>query len=140
VPEWVAGEGGRFVVTASAAGLLTALGAAPYSVTKHGAVAFAEWLSATYRHRGVVVHAICTQGVQTPMLEQTGAARDLLVADGALTPAQVADATWQALQDGHFLVLPHPEAGEYYRNRVTDTDLWLGGMNTLQRRMESKES
>lgn len=140
VPEWLERGGGRFVVTASAAGLLTALDAPAYSVTKHGAVAFAEWLSATYRHRGVVVQAICPQGVQTAMLEQTGAARDVIAADGALTPEQVADITWQALQDDRFLVLPHPEAAQYYRHRANDTDRWLASMNRLQQDIEAKEA
>lgn len=140
VPDWLERGGGRFVVTASAAGLLTALGTASYSVTKHGAVAFAEWLSATYRHRGIVVQAICPQGVQTAMLEQTGPARDIIAADGALTPEQVAEVTWQALQDDRFLILPHPEAAGYYRQRADDTDRWLGGMNKLQRYLESKEA
>ncbi|MCD2114917.1 SDR family oxidoreductase [Rhodococcus rhodochrous] len=139
VPEWLEGGGGRFVVTASAAGLLTALGTAPYSVTKHGAVAFAEWLSATYRHRGIVVQAICPQGVQTDMLAPPGPMRDILVGDGALTPEDVAEVTWQALQDDRFLILPQPEAGDYYRKRATDTDRWLGGMNKLQRYLENAE-
>ncbi|NLG48165.1 SDR family oxidoreductase, partial [Gordonia sp. (in: high G+C Gram-positive bacteria)] len=85
VPEWIERGGGRFVVTASAAGLLTMLDAPAYSVTKHGAVAFAEWLSATYRHRGVVVQAVCPQGVQTRMLQQSGPLEELLSRDSALT-------------------------------------------------------
>ena len=125
-------------MTASAAGLLTALGAATYSVTKHGAVAFAEWLSATYRHRGIVVQAICPQGVQTDMLAETGPMRTLLVSDGALTPEDVAEVTWQGLQDDRFLILPHPEVAGYYRNRATDTDRWLGGMSKLQSLLESE--
>ena len=132
VPRWLEHGGGRFVVTASAAGLLTALGTATYSVTKHSAVAFAEWLSATYRHRGIVVQAICPQGVQTDMLAATGPMRNMLATD-AVTPEVVADVTWQALQDDRFLILPHGEAAEYYRQRATDPDRWLGGMNKLQR-------
>lgn len=139
LPEWLERGAGRFVVTASAAGLLTALSSPSYSVTKHGAVAFAEWLSATYRHRGIVVQAICPQGVQTAMLEETGAAREIIASDGALTPAQVADVTWDALQDDRFLILPHPETAAYYRDRATDTDRWLAGMNRLQRWLESQE-
>ena len=138
VPEWLERGGGRFVVTASAAGLLSAHGTATYSVTKHAAVAFAEWLSLTYRHRGIVVQAICPQGVQTDMLAATGPMRKILVNDGALTPEDVAETTWQALQDDRFLILPHPEAGEYFRNRANDTDRWLGGMNKLQRYLESE--
>ena len=136
VPDWLARGRGRFVVTASAAGLLTALGAATYSVTKHGAVAFAEWLSATYRHRGIVVQAICPQGVLTGMLADAGPMRGALATD-AVTPEAVADATWQALQDDRFLILPQPEVGEYYRRRATDTDRWLAGMNKMQRHLES---
>ncbi|GAA3566960.1 SDR family oxidoreductase [Amycolatopsis ultiminotia] len=140
VPGWLARGGGRFVVTASAAGLLTALGTAPYSVTKHGAVAFAEWLSATYRHRGIVVQAICPQGVRTGMLAPPGPMRDILAGDGVLTPGDVAETTWRALQDDRFLILPQPEAGEYYRRRAGDPDRWLGGMNALQRLLENTHS
>lgn len=138
VPDWLERGGGRFVVTASAAGLLTALGTATYSVTKHGAVAFAEWLSATYRHRGIVVQAICPQGVETNMLAETGPMRTILVSDGALTADDVAETTWQGLQDDRFLILPHPTAGEYYRFRATETDSWLRGMNKLQRFLDSE--
>jgi NAD(P)-dependent dehydrogenase (short-subunit alcohol dehydrogenase family) len=138
VPEWVERGSGRFVVTASAAGLLTMLGNPTYSVTKHAAVAFAEWLSATYRHRGVVAQAICPQGVRTRMLDDAGPLRELLSHDTALAPEDVAEAVWQALQDDRFLVLPHPEVGDYYRNRATQTDRWLAGMNKLQRRLEEQ--
>jgi NAD(P)-dependent dehydrogenase (short-subunit alcohol dehydrogenase family) len=139
VPEWLERGGGRFVVTASAAGLLTALDTAPYSVTKHATVAFAEWLSATYRHSGIVVQAICPQAVQTGLLP-SGPMRSILGGDGALTPAEVAEVTWHALQDDRFLILPHPEVGDYYRNRATDTDRWLRGMNKLQRSLENAKS
>src|SRR3954449_12375013 len=96
VPRWLEDrKGGRFVVTASAAGLLTMIGAAPYSVTKHAAIGFAEWLSVTYGHRGIAVQAICPQGVQTRMLEQAGPLKDLLTRDAALSPEDVAEA-WVA--------------------------------------------
>jgi len=140
VPEWLERGGGRFVVTASAAGLLTSLDAAPYAVTKHGAVAFAEWLTATYRHRGIVVQAICPQGVLTDMLAATGSMRTILVGDGALTPEEVAEVTWQGLQDNRFLILPHPEVSDYYRHRATDPDRWLVGMNKLQRSLENGQA
>ena len=140
VPEWVERGAGRFVVTASAAGLLTMLGSPTYSVSKHAAVAFAEWLSATYRHRGVVVQVICPQGVKTRMLEDAGPLQGLLSHDTALAPEDVAEATWQALQDNRFLVLPHPEVAGYYANRATGTDRWLAGMNKLQRRLEEQEA
>jgi len=138
VPEWAERGSGRFVVTASAAGLLTMLGSPTYSVSKHAAVAFAEWLSATYRHRGVVVQAICPQGVKTRMLADAGALKDVLSHDTALEPEDVAEAMWQALQDDRFLVLPHPEVGDYYAVRATQTDRWLNGMNKLQRRVDEQ--
>jgi NAD(P)-dependent dehydrogenase (short-subunit alcohol dehydrogenase family) len=137
VPQWLAdGRGGRFVVTASAAGLLTMIGAAPYSVTKHAAVGFAEWLSVTYGGRGVTVQAICPQGVQTRMLEQAGPLKDLLSHDEALTPEQVADAWVASLDDDRFLVLPHPEVAGYYAARAADPDRWLAGMRRLQAKLD----
>ncbi len=139
VPEWAQRGSGRFVVTASAAGLLTMLGSPTYSVSKHAAIAFAEWLSVTYRHRGVVVRAICPQGVKTRMLAEAGALKDVLSHDSALEPEDVAEAMWQALQDDRFLVLPHPEVGDYYAVRATQTDRWLHGMNKLQRRVDEHE-
>jgi NAD(P)-dependent dehydrogenase (short-subunit alcohol dehydrogenase family) len=138
VPDWVQRGSGRFVVTASAAGLLTMLGSATYSVSKHAAVAFAEWLSATYRHRGLVVQAICPQGVRTRMLEEAGGLQDLLSHDQALAPEDVAEAAMQGLADDRFLILPHPEVRDYYAGRAADTDRWLAGMNKLQRRLESQ--
>jgi NAD(P)-dependent dehydrogenase (short-subunit alcohol dehydrogenase family) len=136
VPTWLETGGGRFVVTASAAGLLTMIGSAPYSVTKHAAVGFAEWLSVTYGHRGVAVHAICPQGVRTQMLDDAGPLQDLLSRDSALEPEQVADAFVAALADDRFLVLPHPEVAGYYAARATDTDRWLAGMRRLQRKLD----
>lgn len=142
VPGWLAraeetgGTGGRFVVTASAAGLLTMLGSAPYSVTKHAAVGFAEWLSATYGHRGVAVQALCPQGVRTAMLENAGPLTGLLSRDSALEPADVADAWVRALDEQRFLVLPHPEVADYYAARATDTDRWLAGMQRLQAKLD----
>ena len=133
VPGWLGdGGGGRFVVTASAAGLLTMIGDASYSVTKHGAVAFAEWLSATYRDRGVVVQALCPQGVRTAMIEDVGAVAPLLDNEGTLEPEQVAEVLWQAFGDDSFLVLPHPEVAQFYAARAADPDRWLGQMNGLQ--------
>ena len=137
VPRWLEdGRGGRFVVTASAAGLLTMIGSAPYSVSKHAAVGFAEWLSVTYGARGVDVHAICPQGVRTQMLEEAGPLQELLSRDSALEPDDVAEAFVRALDDGHFLVLPHPEVAGYYAARATDTDQWLAGMQRLQRKVD----
>jgi NAD(P)-dependent dehydrogenase (short-subunit alcohol dehydrogenase family) len=137
VPRWLGTGGGRFVVTASAAGLLTMLGSAPYSVSKHGAVAFAEWLRATYGHRGIVVQAICPQGVRTRMLDEAGPLRELLSRDRALEPEEVADVVWEALRGDRFLVLPHPEVAGYYRARAADPDGWLAGMGRLQAKLDA---
>ena len=136
VPTWLKEGGGRYVVTASAAGLLTMLGNAPYSVTKHGAVAFAEWLSATYGHRGITVQVICPQGVKTRMLDNAGPLQELLSRDVALEPRQVAQAVWEGLQDDRFLVLPHQQVQGYYEYRATNPDGWLAGMRKLQRRLD----
>ena len=138
LPGWLARGSGTFVVTASAAGLLTMLGAAPYSVTKHAAVGFAEWLAATYAHRGLSVHCVCPQGVRTNMLAGSGRAGEVVLAGAAIEPEQVAEALTAALADGNFLVLPHPEVHGYYVNRATDTDRWLRGMSRLQQRIEAQ--
>lgn len=137
VPGWVERGSGRLVVTASAAGLLTMLGDAPYSVSKHAAVALVEWLNATYRHRGVVAQAVCPQGVQTRLLEQSGPLAGVLSRDTALAPEQVADAVWRGLQTREALILPHPEVRDYYIRRATDTDAWLDGMNRLEQKLEA---
>lgn len=137
LPDWLERGGGRFVSTVSAAGLLTMIGAAPYSVTKHGAYAFAEWLSLTYRHRGVKVHAICPQGVRTDMLAATGSAGDLVLAPTAIEPAAVADALFTGIEEDRFLILPHPEVAAYYEARAARPDRWLTGMNHIQQKWEA---
>jgi NAD(P)-dependent dehydrogenase (short-subunit alcohol dehydrogenase family) len=136
LPGWLDRGAGTFVVTASAAGLLTMLGGAPYSATKHAAVGFAEWLAATYAHRGLTVHCVCPQGVRTQMLAGSGQAGDVVLAASAIEPEQVADALAAALDSGTFLVLPHPEVHDYYVHRATDTDRWLRGMSKLQQQIE----
>ncbi|MFC5718638.1 SDR family NAD(P)-dependent oxidoreductase [Streptomyces gamaensis] len=136
LPGWLERGSGRFVATVSAAGLLTMIGSAPYSVSKHAALAFAEWLSLTYRHCGIDVHAICPQGVRTDMLRGTGPAGDLVLVPTAIEPAQVADALFEGMAAGRFLILPHPEVADYYAARATDPDRWLRGMNNLQRKLE----
>ncbi|MFF0414641.1 SDR family oxidoreductase [Kitasatospora sp. NPDC004745] len=140
LPRWLERGEGRFLATVSAAGLLTMLGSAPYAVSKHGALAFAEWLSATYRHRGVRVHALCPQGVRTDMLASTGAVGEALLAPTALEAEEVAAATLAALAEDRFLVLPHPEVADYYRARATDPDRWITAMNRLQQGLEESEA
>ncbi|MFF4212337.1 SDR family oxidoreductase [Streptomyces sp. NPDC001796] len=137
LPAWLERGAGRFVSTVSAAGLLTMIGAAPYSVTKHGAYAFAEWLSLTYRHRGLKVHAICPQGVRTDMLTASGTAGELVLAPTAIDPEDVADALFKGIEEDRFLILPHPEAAAYYQARATDPDRWLTSMNHIQQKWEA---
>ncbi len=137
LPDWLGRGRGRFVATVSAAGLLTMVGSAPYSVSKHAALAFAEWLAVTYRHRGVAVHAVCPQGVRTDMLRGTGSAGDLVLAPTAIEPEEVADALVEAMAQDRFLVLPHAETAGHYAARATDNERWLGGMNHLQQKLEA---
>ncbi|MFC4610723.1 SDR family oxidoreductase [Streptomyces maoxianensis] len=136
LPDWLERGSGRFVSTVSAAGLLTMVGAAPYSVSKHGAYAFAEWLSLTYRHRGLKVHAICPQGVRTDMLTAAGSAGELVLAPTAIEPEDVADALFEGIAADRFLILPHPEVAGYYEARAATPDRWLAGMNHLQQKWE----
>jgi NAD(P)-dependent dehydrogenase (short-subunit alcohol dehydrogenase family) len=140
LPDWLARGSGRFVSTVSAAGLLTMVGAAPYSVTKHAAYSFAEWLSLTYRHRGIKVHAICPQGVRTDMLTSAGSAGELVLAPGAIEPEDVAAALMAGMAEDRFLILPHPEVAEYYRARATEPDRWLAGMNRLHQKWEGMQA
>lgn len=135
LPAWLERGRGHLLVTASAAGLLTMLGSAPYAVSKHAAVAFAEWLRATYAHRGIVVQALCPQGVRTPMLEAAGEVGRALLGPDAVDVAVVGDAVLEALQDGRFLVLPHPEVQGYVEAKAADPDAWLAAMNRLQQRL-----
>lgn len=136
LPAWLARGRGHFLATVSAAGLLTTLGSAPYSVTKHGALAFAEWLLVTYKHRGISVQALCPQGVRTRMLDSVGPAGALMLAS-ALTPEFVADVVTDALGGDQFLILPHPEVAQYYATRAADNEHWIAGMNKLQRKLEA---
>lgn len=139
LPRWLdSGTPKRLVITVSAAGLLTLLGSAPYAVTKHAALAYAEWLRVTYGHRGLIVQALCPQGVNTDMLRRDGdSASKALLTAGALEPSAVADVVAQALDGESFLILPHPEVAEFYRRRAADPDRWLGGMNKMQREFEA---
>ena len=139
LPDWLERGRGCFVVTASAAGLLTMLGSATYSATKHAAEAYAEWLAATYAHRGLTVHCICPQGVRTSMLAASGQAGQVVLKDAAIEPEQVAEALLAGMAAGQFLILPHPEVRGYYELRASDTDKWLRGMSRMQQRIEEVE-
>jgi NAD(P)-dependent dehydrogenase (short-subunit alcohol dehydrogenase family) len=128
IPEMVQRGEGYFLVTASAAGLLNIVESAPYGVTKHAAVAVAEWLRIAYGRKGVRVSCLCPQSVQTDMTRDgTGSAG----INGVLTPEQVADVVLQTMRDERFLALPHPEVAKYFLNKGQDYDRWLGGMQKL---------
>jgi NAD(P)-dependent dehydrogenase (short-subunit alcohol dehydrogenase family) len=133
VPRMLERGGGYLLNTASAAGLLTQIGAAPYAVTKHAAVAFAEWLSITYGDRGLKVSVLCPQAVRTGMTAGTESG-GVAGVDGMLEPEAVADAVVAGLAAERFLILPHPEVAEYFRRKATDYDRWLAGMRRLQAR------
>jgi NAD(P)-dependent dehydrogenase (short-subunit alcohol dehydrogenase family) len=140
LPGWLERGSGYFVATASAAGLLTQIGAAPYSVTKHAAVAFAEWLSITYGDRGVRVSCLCPMGVKTPLLmggldmegDEGVGARVVQAAGNILEPDQVAGDVVDAMREERFLILPHPEVLKFMQNKTGDYERWLAGMRKLQ--------
>lgn len=139
IGPWVERGRGHLLATVSAAGLLTHLESAPYSVSKHGALAFAEWLSATYGDKGLTVQVICPMGVRTAMYEKSDAAAKAALAPEVLEPEQVADAVMAGLADGRFLILPHAEVREHYAARAADTDRWLRGMRKLRRRIDEAD-
>ena len=132
LPGMLARGQGYLLQTASAAGLLTQLGSAPYSVTKHAAVAFAEWLSITHSAAGVKVSCLCPQGVRTDMLDlATGGIAEHL-RETALDPEDVAESVIAGLATEQFLILPHAEVAEYFRHKANDYERWLRGMRRLQ--------
>jgi NAD(P)-dependent dehydrogenase (short-subunit alcohol dehydrogenase family) len=132
VPGWLARGDGYFLSTASAAGLLTNLKAAQYSVTKHAAVAFAEWLAITYGDQGIKVSCLCPMGVKTPLLDSADEFHALLD-PLAIEPAEVAEAVVAGLSAERFLILPHLEVSQFFQNKAGDYDRWIGGMKKLQR-------
>ena len=149
LPGMLARGEGYLVITASAAGLLTQLGSAPYAVTKHAAVAFAEWISITYGDRGIRVSALCPQAFSsnlmatsrreagTSALPETGAGGGSAQAavDGVLTSEQVAQCALDGIATEQFLMLPHPDVATYEQRRTADRDRWIRGMRRMQARL-----
>jgi len=142
LPGMLAQGSGYILTTASAAGLLTNLGAAPYAVTKHAAVALAEWLAITHGDAGIKVSCLCPQGVRTKMLfpddedlaKSTGA--ESVRMQGVIEPDELAEVVAAGLADERFLILPHPEVLDYWRRKTDDYDRWIGGMRKLQARTQ----
>ncbi|GAB3483973.1 SDR family oxidoreductase [Nocardiopsis coralliicola] len=137
VPRMAARGGGHLLVTASAAGLLTNVDTAPYSVTKHGAVALAEWLSIRHAADGITVSCLCPQGVHTAMTAGDSATSATAIGGAYLEPGEVADSVAAALAEGRFLILPHPEAAVFEQRRATDRERWLAGMRRAWQRIRS---
>jgi NAD(P)-dependent dehydrogenase (short-subunit alcohol dehydrogenase family) len=143
VPGWIERGTGYFVSTASAAGLLTQIGSAPYAVSKHAAVGFAEWLAVTYGDKGIRVSCVCPMGVDTDLLragsqtfagaaEAEQAIRAVVSAGEVLTPERVAAEILAGVADERFLILPHPQVLEMYRHKGSDYDRWISGMRRYQ--------
>ncbi|WP_337185750.1 SDR family oxidoreductase [Phenylobacterium sp.] len=132
VPRMAARGGGYLVNTASAAGLLSQIGSAPYAVTKHAAVGLAEWLAITHGDEGIKVSVLCPQAVRTAMTADNP--DGVASIDGMMEPETVADAVVRAIGDETFLILPHPEVLQYMRNKTDDYGRWIGGMRKLNRR------
>ena len=141
VPRMIARGGGYLLNTASAAGLLTQINSGPYAVSKHAAVAFAEWVSINYGEQGIGVSVLCPQAVRTNILapqdddaprRNSGQASQ----DGVLEPDAVADECLDAIEAGRFLVLPHPKVATYFQRKASDYDRWLGGMRRFKQKLE----
>ena len=139
LPAWLERGDGYFCSTASAAGLLAQIGSAPYSLTKHAAVAFAEWMSITYGARGIKVSCLCPQGVNTAMLSQSspiGDGGDVVRSVGDfLEPDDVAEVVHQSINDERLFILPHPEVADYLKFKASEPEKWVTGMQRLQRRV-----
>jgi NAD(P)-dependent dehydrogenase (short-subunit alcohol dehydrogenase family) len=136
VGPWLERGSGHLICTVSAAGLLAMPGTLPYSVTKHAALSFAEWMAFTYLHRGITVQAICPLGVRTGMLDGNDPQAEKVLGDSVIQPEAVADAVIAGIADGRFLILPHPEVARMYAGRAAEPDRWRHGMNNIQRSLE----
>jgi NAD(P)-dependent dehydrogenase (short-subunit alcohol dehydrogenase family) len=141
LPGMLARGSGYLLNTASAAGLLTSPGDAPYAVSKHGAVAFAEWLAVTYGGRGIGVSVLCPLGVATPLLMQPlaqgNAGAQAVAASGQILGTDdVVAAVVEGIGQERFLILPHPEVGTFWAQKASDPDRWLAGVRRLVDRQD----
>src|SRR5258706_9306787 len=132
VPVMLKQGAGHIVATAWAAGLLMQVDSVTYTVSKHAAVAFAEWLSVNYAERGIKVSCLCPQGVRTPMLLGPTGDRKSFLSEGSVSAEDVAASVMEAIETEKLLILPHPEVAEYERRKTTDRDRWLAGMRRLR--------
>jgi NAD(P)-dependent dehydrogenase (short-subunit alcohol dehydrogenase family) len=138
VPRMKARGGGYLLNTASAAGLLSQIGSVTYAVTKHAAVALAEWIAITHGRDGIKVSVLCPQAVRTAM---TAGGPGVAGVDGMIEPEEAAEAVVQALREERFLVLPHPTVTDYMQRKTADYDRWIRGMQRLQERyLEADQS
>lgn len=137
VPRMIERGGGAFVTTASGAGVLTEVGSAPYSVTKHADVAFAEWLAVEYGRRGLHVSCICPLGVDTKFLDHDDPIHQYL-ADDAVTAERVAEVTIQAIREERFLVLPHERVADFIDLKWADFDRWIRGMQRMKQKWQNR--
>lgn len=139
LPQMLARGEGYLLSTASAAGLLSHINSAPYAVTKHAAVAFAEWLSIAHGAKGIRVSCLCPQGVITPLLMQGKDHRSGFLLEGALQADEVAECVVKGIEAEQFLILPHPEVLRYLQKKPMDYDRWLGGMRKMRSKATAKE-
>ncbi len=152
IPGMVERGGGYLLNTASAAGLLTQIDSGPYAVSKHAAVALAEWLAINYGDRGIGVSVLCPQAVRTNIISNSrraagqpaeatiGSRANQASADGVLEPEAVADACLEAMHEGRFLVLPHPEVATYFQRKANDYDRWLSGMRRFRDKLRTRKA
>ncbi len=140
VPKMLARGEGYFMNVASAAGLLTQIGSAPYAVTKHAALSFAEWLSVTYGDQGIKVSCLCPQGVRTRMLLGDDGDKDSFLREGSVSAEEVAEAVVAGIDAEKFLILPHPEVADYFQRKATDYDRWIRGMRRLQTKIQENSN